>query len=300
MRLIDLRCDWALQYAAESTLYVPGEHPEIPGRVDRLDGYLTGVETAVLVCRPATAEPARHSDPWRALGETITRHEAEFAGRLLIDPDDAARSRAQPADGLCRGVLAVAGLDDLVRAPADLDRLPLLFERGVRVFEPVSGELARPFLERLLALAPDGEGTRPAVDLTDADDATAAAILDWFEAEPTRAARLPLLRSAVGSETSADVVRRLRGLGATLGVSPTPTVEAFRDAIESLAAIPFRGRAGYEGIGVATDYLRIDRAASELSAVARLASWIAANHPARVARALIFENARGFLRSIVG
>ncbi|WP_337176676.1 Zn-dependent dipeptidase, microsomal dipeptidase [Paludisphaera sp.] len=300
MRLIDLRCDWALQYAAESTQYDPADYPEIPARVGRLDGYLTGATAAVVSCRRAPDDWARRADPWRDLGEMIARHEAEFSGRLLAGPEDAERWRAEPRGGLCWGVLAVVGLEALIKSPADLDRLAPLFARGARVFGAVPGDLSRPFLERLLELAPEGEGPRPALDVADADAATVAAALDWYEAEPTRASRLPLLHSAVGPDAATDIVRRLRALGATLGVAPTPTAEEFRATIESLAALPFRDRPGYEGIGVATDYLRLDRTAPELSKVGRLAAWIAEHLPKDAARAVAFENARRFLLAIAG
>lgn len=300
MRLIDLRCDWALQYAAESTHYDPADYAEIPPRVPRLDGYLTGTSLAVLACRRTPADWARRADPWRDLAEMIARHEAEFPGRLLARPDDVARWREEPRGGLCWGVLAVAGLDALLGSTADLDRLAALFARGVRIFEAVPGDLGRPYLERLLALAPEGEGPRPALDLAGLDEPAVAAALDWFEADPARVARLPLLHSAVGPETPPDIARRLRALGATLGVRPTPTAEAFRATIESLAALPFRGRVGFEGIGAATDYLRLDETAPELSDVAGLSAWIAANFPEDAARALTFGNARRFLSATAG
>jgi membrane dipeptidase len=300
MRLIDLRCDWALQYAAESTEYDPADYPDVPARLGRLDGYLTGATAAVLSCRRTPADWARRADPWRVLDGMIARHEAEFSGRLLARPDDVARWRAEPRGGLCWGVLALVGLDDLVGSPSDLDRLAPLFARGARVFGPVSGDLARPFLERLLELAPEGEGPRPALDLADADDADVAAALDWYESDATRANRLLPLHSAVGPETPPDVVRRLRALGATLGVTPTPTTESFRATIESLAALPFRDRAGYEGIGVATNYLRLDQTAPELSRLGRLAAWIAENLPKDAARAVAFDNARRFLLATAG
>lgn len=300
MRLIDLRCDWALQYAAESTQYDPADYPEVPARVPRLDGYLTGVSAAVLTCRRSPADWARRADPWRDLGEMIARYEAEFPGRLIARPDDVARWRAEPRGGLAWGVLAADGLDALVKSPADLDRIPGLFARGVRVFGAVAGDLALPFLDRLLGSPPEGEGPRPALDLAGADAPTVAAALDWYEADPSRSTRLPLLHSAFGPGAGPDVARRLRALGATLGVAPTPTVDAFRGTIESLAALPFRDRPGFEGIGVATDYLRLDETVPELSKAGRLAAWIAETFPGDVARALAYDNARRLLLATAG
>ena len=300
MRLIDLRCDWALQYAAESTQYDPADYPEVPARLPRLDGYLMGTSLAVLSCRRKPTDWARQADPWHALGEMIARHEAEFSGRLLARPDDAARWRAEPAGSLCWCVLALVGLDGLVRSDADLDRLPALFRRGVRVFGTAPGAWGRPWIERLAGLAPDGPGPRPILDLSDADGGALAAILDWFEADAGRAGRLSLLHVGDPEALGHDSVRRLRALGATIGVRPAGTAEAFRSAIESLAAVPFRGREGHEGIGVATDYLRLDEPAPELADVEKLSAWVASNFPPGVAPLLIAENARRFLLDAVG
>ncbi|AMV36371.1 Zn-dependent dipeptidase, microsomal dipeptidase [Planctomyces sp. SH-PL62] len=318
MRLIDLRCDWALQYAAESSQYDPSAYAEIPGRVPRLDGYLMGTSLAVLVCRRKPSDWAGQADPWRALGEMIARHEAEFSGRLLGRPDDAARWRAEPEGFLCWGSLAVDGLGHLVRTTADLDRLPSLLERGVRVFRPIDAasgllggsrepgddrgltELGRAFLERLLDLAP-AEGPRPALDLSGANARAIGEILDWFEADAGRSDRLPLMHSHGPVEPlGPDLPRRLRALGVTLGVSPGPTVEAFRAAIEDLAALPFRGRAGYEGIGVATDYLGLETVPAELADVEKLEAWVAQTFPPETAPLLLAENARRLLLATAG
>jgi membrane dipeptidase len=143
MRLINLHCNWIWQYAPETTLFDPSLFPEIPQRLPQLDGYLTGTAAAVLACARPGADWERQPDPWPALNDLLVRYEAEFAGRLLMGPADVAHSRAEPVDGLCWGTLAVSGFDWLVRGPADLDRLPALFERGVRVFQPTEGAKSR-------------------------------------------------------------------------------------------------------------------------------------------------------------
>ncbi|MDG3007274.1 Zn-dependent dipeptidase, microsomal dipeptidase [Paludisphaera mucosa] len=301
MRLIDLRCDWALQYAAESSQYDPAEYAEIPARLARLDGYLMGTSLAVLGSRRKPADWARQADPWHALGEMLAGYAAEFSGRLLHGPEDVARWRAEPQWGLCWGVLAVDGLDALIRTPADLDRLAGLFGRGVRLFGPVAGELGPAFLERLLELAPAGPGPRPALDLGGADARTVADVLDWFEADGARPQRLPLVHAAGDVDAlGPDLVRRLRSLGATIGVSPRTSVEAFRGVVEGLAALPFRGRAGYEGIGVATDFLASDDVPPELDDVDKLVAWAVATFPVAGAPLLLAENARRLVLATAG
>ena len=134
-RLIDLHCAWLWQYATETTLFDPSRYVEVPQRLGRLDGYLQGTALTVLSCQRKPEDWERQGDPWSSLAALVSAYEAEFAGRLLIAPDDVARWCAEPADGLCWGTLGVAGFDFLIREPADLDHLPVLFERGVRVFQ---------------------------------------------------------------------------------------------------------------------------------------------------------------------
>ena len=59
-----------------------------------------------------------------------------FAGRLLIAREDFARWLAEPTS-LTWGVIGIEGFDALITAEADLTHLPLLLERGVRVFQPI-------------------------------------------------------------------------------------------------------------------------------------------------------------------
>ena len=59
MRLIDLHCNWAIQYACESTQYDPALYADVPGALSQVDGYLSGVAAAVLVC-------GRRSGDWAA------------------------------------------------------------------------------------------------------------------------------------------------------------------------------------------------------------------------------------------
>ena len=111
MRLIDLHCNWALQYARESSQYDPQSYADIPDRLGQLDGYLMGTRAAVLACGRRAGDWADQPQPWQALGEMLARYEAEFPGRLIHGPEDVERMHSEPADGLCWGVLAVEGFD---------------------------------------------------------------------------------------------------------------------------------------------------------------------------------------------
>src|SRR4051794_35804250 len=138
MRLIDLHCDWLLQYAPEATVFDLALYPKVADRLSQSEGYLDGTSAAVISCYRNADDWSRQPDPWSALGDLLARVEAEFSGRLLFGPADLARWRDDP-DGLCWGVIGIEGFDFLVRDTPDLDRLSRLWERGARLFQPVGG-----------------------------------------------------------------------------------------------------------------------------------------------------------------
>ncbi|MGC8644275.1 MAG: membrane dipeptidase, partial [Isosphaeraceae bacterium] len=268
------------------------------------------------------------ADPWRTVGELIVRYEAEFSGRMLHGPDDVARWLAEPEnDAICWGMLGIEGLDYLVRDASELDRIRTLFDRGVRVFQLVASassqlagasvpgddrgltELGRSALELLaeLALPSDVPRPRPVVDLAGLSERSTAEVLSWFEAEPQRCERVPLVRSRGGmdgSRTFHDNVTRLRALGGLVGLSVgppfVPSTEALREQIEAMAAVPFQGREGYAGIGIGSRFLELDQGVSQLASAAEVIEWLAATYPAEVASALAQGNARQLLLRAAG
>ncbi len=280
----------------------------------------------------------RGADRWASLFDLVTRYEAEFAGRLLIGPDDWTRFGAEPADGLCWGMLGISGMDFLVRAPADLDRLAGAFERGVRVFQLVQcpdnelggsaapgdvrsvTELGLEVLDRLLEIAPlvGKGGPRPVVDVAGLNASTIAEVLNWFEHDSTRAIRLLLLSSygplgglavkPVGTESETALaienLRRFRTLGGVIGVSPGPpavaSAEALRETIEAIAAVPFRGRPGCEGIGIGSNFLGLESLIPELNEVAKLIAWLERTFGPESGRDLGERTARRLLASAAG
>ncbi len=324
MRLIDLHCNWALQYAGETCHYDTAVYADLRTRLDQVEGYLTGAGIAVLTCGRRVRDWARQPDAWKALGEMIARYEAEFSGRLLIGPDDVTRWNAEPREGIGWGILGIEGFDALVRQPSDLDRLPGLFRRGVRIFQLVETEasalggasvpgddrglteLGRSFLDRLAGLsgASGPSGPCPVVDLADLNSRATGDVLAWFESDPQRLQRLLLLRSHGTIETphrafltglSAENLERFRAMGGIVGLSPGlpffDSAEAFRDGIEATAAVPFQGLAGYAGIGIGTDFLNLEQALPHIENVSRLTEWLAANFTPDVAARIIRDNA---------
>jgi membrane dipeptidase len=332
MRLIDLHCNWLLQYATEATLYDATCYAEVPARLHRLEGYLLGTSAAVLACARKPEEWARQSDAWLSLGTLLARYEAEFTGRLLYGPADIARWRAEPADGLCWGLLAVAGFDALIREPRDLDRLPALFERGVRVFQlvashagPLAGsdesgddrgltDLCRSSLARLAELATGGEtAPRPIIDLAGLNARSRAEILDWFENDGAGSHSLLLMHGhgawdrdppAEGGGRDLPDLDRMRALGGLIGLTPCaasyPSAGDLHAAIDTIASIPFEGRAGYEGIAIGTNLLGIDQALPGLEDVGRIARWLVRTFDRTTAAALSAGNARRLLLRSVG
>ena len=129
MRLIDFRCHWLRQYFPELVAYEHSKDAEVAGRLGELAGYLSAVSAAVLLCARDPSEWAAMADPWPELHEMIARYQAEFSGRILMGPDDAERWRREPADGLCWGLIGVAGFEGLIRNEGDLDHLPTFLDR---------------------------------------------------------------------------------------------------------------------------------------------------------------------------
>jgi membrane dipeptidase len=333
MRLIDLHCNWALQYAGESSQYDPALYPEIAARLGQLEGYLSDTAAAVLFCGRAALDWERQADPWRTLAEMITRYEAEFPGRLLSGPEDAARWASEPEDDICWGMLGVEGFDFLIRTPADLDRLAPLFERGVRVFQMVatsatamggSGDLDRDrgltplghaFLGRLAELAPEAGslGPRPILDLAKLNVKTMGDVLTRFENNPALPDRVLLTcsradvlipsRSDGPSLAHAELVR-FRALGGLLGlVAGAPEVGSaatLREVIDLVAAIPWNGKAGCEGISIGTGFPEVKGPAAPLASASRLAEWLTAAFPREIATAIAADNARRLLLQATG
>lgn len=329
-RLIDLHCDWLLQYAPETTVFDPALYPGVAGRFGQAEGYLQATSASVLACVRSRDDWARQADPWRALGALLTRIEAEFPGRLLIGPDDHARWRDDP-DGPCWGVIGVEGFDTLVRGPDDLDRLPGLFTRGVRVFQPIASastvlggsatpgddrgltDLGRAMLGALLDLGPTAGGPRPILDLAQMNPGTASDVLDWLETEPGRADRLiPVYSHGAIRHAGSDGPRaitpenlaRLRTLGGVIGLSVGPpfypSTGSLKAGIESAAALPFLGRSGCQGIAIGTDFLGIDQTVPGLGNAEEVVAWVVSSFDPATADAIVAGNARDLFRRATG
>ncbi len=329
MRLVDLHLDWLRQYATETTDQDPALYPEVAARVGRLDGYLLGCALSVLAIGRKPADWTTQPDPWPALGRMIARCEAEFTGRLLRDPADLRTWRAWPRDGMCWGVLGVAGMDFLVRSAADLDRLPDLFERGVRVFQPIAAaegnlggsmapgddrgltDLGRALLDGLSRLASDPAGPRPVVDLAGMNAATMTDVLKWHESSGTRLL-VALTHGTIDykalinrSGTEAHLlVENLRARGVAIGLTPglpgAEVPDALKRLIDAIVEIPFEGRPDAEGIAIGSDLMGIEQTASGLNSAREIARWIGRSFDRPTGAAITAGNAEQLLLRTIG
>ena len=324
MRLIDLHTDWPLQYAAESTTYGPAPYADVTSRSGQAEGYLGATSAAVVSCYRRADDWAGRHDPWLVLADLIARIEAEFAGRLLRDPADLPPWRDEP-DALAWALIGVEGFDYLIRSESDLDRLPDLWRRGVRLFQPtysptsllagssVPGDdrglldLGRLFLDRLASLA---DASRPILDLAHLNPLAMAAVLDWLEAHPDRLlvaySHGALVRDgfAPPRAITRDNLARLRSLGGTIGLGVSPPFytdpDQVRLDIETAASLPFLGHAGYDGIAIGTDFLGVSSTLPALGNAEAVVAWIGRTFPPDVAERIASGNARSLIERAVG
>jgi len=327
--LIDLHTDWLLQYAPESTLFGAERYPRVPARLEQSDGYLSATSAAVLSCYRNNDDWASRADPWSALGELITRIEAEFSGRLLRDPIDFEQWEIEP-ETLTWAVIGVEGFDWLVRTDADLKHLKTLFSRGVRLFQPTYNaqgvlagssapgddrgltDLGRAFLEALLEVGGPGS-PKPALDLAHLNPSAMSEILDWFEGDVGRASRMVPVYSHGGLAhdgfrsprgLTLENARRLRSLGGTIGLGVTPpfvqNADQIAASVETLAGLPWNGRLDGSGIAIGTDFLGVDETLPGLGNVPEVVAWVAERFDRDLAARFLHGNARLLLASLSG
>jgi membrane dipeptidase len=228
-------------------------------------------------------------------------------------------------------VIGVEGFDVLVRSAADLARLRGLFERGVRLFQPVyapsnvlagcsaSGDdrgltdLGRASLASLFDLGAEAEGPRPMFDLAHLNPRSAGEALDWFEADAVRSRRVIPVYShgalnhagfATPRAITLDNLRRLRALGGVIGLSVGPpfhdSTESLKTGIETAASLPFEGRPGFEGIAIGTDFLGVDQTLAGLGNVEGVTAWVKSAFDPAAADAIVQANGRKLILRCAG
>jgi hypothetical protein len=246
--------------------------------------------------------------------------EAEFCGRILATHDDLGRWDAD-TDGLCWAVARIEGLSDAIHHAEELDCVRLIINRGVRVFAWSRAGAAAPggALEHRLTLGVlldwldqerRAEGAPTAIDLAHTRLMERLAALEWFEAEPGRAAgvlpvvRYPLDQRDPSAPMSSEEVRRWRALGAFVGfalVGPEPQApEALRDAIRSITRLPWNGNPepGCEGLALSTGFLREGHTITGLGDVESIGRWLLEAFGPPDGRWLACETGRTLVRRI--
>lgn len=275
LRLIDLRIDWLAQYAPESNIFGPGT--QIRGLMDlpRLEGYLGATSAAFLMLQRDSEDWLSRGDRWASLGDLITRCEAEFAGRLLIGRDDYRRWE-NDKEGLTWGVLGIGGFDSLIDSSEDLSKLKALFERGIRVFQPVAMPrnaltdaegltgLGHEFLESLNQLG--NHEARPILDVAGMNQAALDVTLSWYESIVSRREHLLLVRTC--GEFDENRMRRVQMLGGLVGLAASSRCfktmnelklgagsGAMKQASFALASDAFGGGIALEGASTARNLI---------------------------------------------
>lgn len=287
-RMIDVRIDWLVQYAPETTLFGP-ESVAIAGRdLPRIEGYLGATSAAFIALGHPPKTWAILPDPWGSIDGLLTRTAAEFSGRMLQGTEDLKRWKDDP-QGLTWAVVELAGLSALVRSTDDLNRLPVLFERGVRVFQPgaISSERVPPLIEVLSNLS----GGRASLDLAGLSPDGLQVALDWYDADPGRVRRLPPIRSFGGID---DVARRVRDLGGLVGLGVSSrafeSAESLRLAVEELG----------DRVALATDIFGGGSGLSGLETVPQIQEWALKSFGEGRGRAILRGNAESWIDSLIG
>ncbi len=290
LRLIDLRVNWLLQYVGEITTFDATTYPNIKPRLGQIAGYLQDTRAAILACGRSPADWVRQSDRWQALGDLISRVEAEFPGRILIGPDDYGRFEAEP-NALCWMIIQLDDLDVLLRSDADSEPLARFFERGARVFR-----VTDPVQLDLLSTFGTATGPKPAVDLSQLDQDALDLVLDWFEADPSRRKRIFPVISRSTARLSEGAMTRLRNLHGLIGLSVGPAADVLGQQIETYRSCPL----GVQGIGLGTGFLGVETTSPGLGNVEEILNWLRSSFDTETAAALAYKNTNRLIEHLTG
>ena len=329
MKLIDLHVDWLLQYTDETVVFDASLYPGVKSRQPQLTGYLQGCSAAVLSCFRRKEDWSAQTDASAALDQLLTRHEAEFPGRLLTGPEDYFRWREDTSD-LTWGLVGVEGLDPLIREGADLGLVARLVRRGVRLFQPVYNEtsvlagssvegddrgltsLGAAFLQHLFDAAKH-ERTLVILDVAHLNQRATSEVLDWFESDATRAEVLipayshgTLAHPDFSTEralSSANLVRLIE-LGGYVGVSVSPPffqrLDQLKQVVDQILELRTSQRSGSQALGIGTDFMGVDQTLPGLGNIAEVIDWFQKSYPKSVSKAILRDNAQQLITRCVG
>ena len=89
-------------------------------------------------------------------------------------------------------------------------------------------------------------------------------------------------------------------VGLSCGREHFASPDALRAAIELVASRPFEGREGYEGIGIGTDFLGVERPLEGLENVESIVHWLHQTFAPDAAANLASANGRDFILRSAG
>ncbi|MHC5538895.1 membrane dipeptidase, partial [Singulisphaera rosea] len=137
--------------------------------------------------------------------------------------------------------------------------------------------------------------------------------LTWFEADDSRASRLIPVYShgalahpgfSTPRAITSENLQRLRALGGVVGFSVGPpfysTDDELKAGLEAAAAIPFRGRVGFEGIAIGTDFLGVDQTLPGLGNVPEVIDWLTSTFDRSTAVAIVQGNGFALIERMLG
>jgi microsomal dipeptidase-like Zn-dependent dipeptidase len=94
-------------------------------------------------------------------------------------------------------------------------------------------------------------------------------------------------------------LRDLRSRGGVIGLTPglpgCETADDVNHLVDVIAAFPFEGRSGHEGIAIGSDLLGLERTAPALASARDITRWLARAFDSKTAAAIVAGNARHLL-----
>ena len=76
-------------------------------------------------------------------------------------------------------------------------------------------------------------------------------------------------------------------MGLSVGPPFVESAESLITSINAIAAVPFKGQPGYQGIGIGTKYPELICCPRQLANVSKVTEWLMGNYPSEIALALM-------------
>ena len=292
-RWIDLGISWFRQY---SIAVSPEAQPDL--HMDQIGGYLDATSLAFLPLDADLPADLPLGGHLRAVHEQITRAEAEFCGRLLMDGSDLGRWFDDP-QGLTWAVLCLTRpLLNVTQA----DLAPLC-QRGVRIFAPGAGADLRMQLELLTRIG-QCEGRSIGLDMAPLGAQELISVLERIElGDGPSGPLLPLIRDLPAADVASlpdETLSRIKRTGGVIGVSlRQASSNEIRATLER--SVSLRGADGACSLAaLASGLLTSLPVETEFNSAKRIIDTVTAWFGPGPAQALLHSNAQRFLERLIG